>query len=177
MQVEFQTLAQYGRTAPRVRVCDQEVTVPQGLGKWSVTVNDCGVLQIDFFSKTESDTVVSDGKIVADTEFRIQKIWVDGIRTETWFCNQACYRPRYFAGFLANHSQAPDEIVAPYQFNFPGTITWQWQGNFWDWYFEEKNRNEVINFLDRDPDRVWKFRGSLDPCEDLVQGIKSILNL
>jgi hypothetical protein len=177
MQVEFQTHAQHGRTAPRIRVSDHEITVPQGVGTWSVVIEDCGTLEIDFFSKSESDTIVNNGEIVADTEFRIEKIWIDGILTETWFCNQACYRPRYFAGFLANHSDAPTEIIAPYQFNFPGTITWQWSGPFWDWYFVEKNRNEVINFLDRDPDRVWKFRGSLDPCDDLVQGIKTILNL
>lgn len=72
---------------------------------------------------------------------------------------------------------APREIVAPYQFNFPGIISWVWQENFYNWYFVQKNKNEVINFLDKDPDRVWKFRGSLDPCEELVKGIRDILDL
>jgi hypothetical protein len=87
------------------------------------------------------------------------------------------YHPRYFDGFLQHCPDAPKEITAPYQFNFPGTISWAWENNFWDWYFKQKNQLEVINFLDQDPDRVWKFRGSLDPCEDLVSKIKQVLKL
>ena len=47
--------------------------------------------------------------------------------------------------------------------------------DFWDWYFKEKQNKEVIKFLDKDPDRIHKFRGSLDPCEDLVTKIKQLI--
>jgi hypothetical protein len=56
-------------------------------------------------------------------------------------------------------------------------IKWAWTGDFWDWYFKEKNEREVINFMDNDPDRIWKFRGSLDPCTDIVTNIKKIMDI
>ncbi len=174
----FLTDARHGRTEPQVKICQHTITIPKGVQEWSVEIEDQEQLVIDFFSKTESDTVVdSAGCIVADTEFKILKMWVDDILVETWFRNYAVYRPVYFTGFLQHCPDAPASIVAPYQFNFPGTIEWQWQGSFWDWYFNEKNKNEIINFLDKDPDRVWKFRGSLDPCDDLVDKIKKLIQL
>lgn len=174
----FLTEASYGNTPPRCIINNSIITIPDGVQTWSVEVEDQQQLIIDFFSKTESDTVTdSTGKIVADTEFKILKLWVDDILVESWFRNYAVYRPKYFQGFLKHCPDAPTEITAPFQFNFPGTISWQWHGMFWDWYFEEKNKNEVINFLDRDPDRVWKFRGSLDACDDLVSKIKQVISL
>jgi hypothetical protein len=76
---------------------------------------------------------------------------------------------------MSQFPDSPATIVAPYQFNFPGNFQWTWTGDFWEWYFIEKNNREVINFLDKDPDRVWKFRGSLDPCEDVVAKLKELL--
>lgn len=177
--IEFtiETWAQHGAASPKLRILDQDIELSQGLSQWSVQVPDSGQFLIDFYSKTETDTIVENGQIIADTEFRIENIWIDNIKTELWFKHQACYRPKYFAGFLTQFPAAEKEIFAPYQFNFPGTITWNWDGAFWDWYFVEKNKNEVINFLDKDPDRVWKFRGSLDTCDDLVLKIKDLLKL
>lgn len=172
----FLTHAIHGRTPAQVRANNDIVTVPEGKNEISITVPDTGMLTLDFFSKTEQDTVVDQqGNIVADTEFRIETIWCDGIRLESWFNNSAEYCPRYFDGFLQQFPDAPASILAPYQFNFPGTIAWTWTGDFWDWYFVEKNKREIINFLDKDPDRVWKFRGSLDPCDDIVAKLKEIL--
>jgi len=173
----LQTQTKYGRTGPRIRVGNEDILLPPDQATTDITVQDTGSLILDFHSKTEQDTVIENGVITADTEFRIVNIWCDGIRLETWFRNLAVYRPRYFAGFLQHQPDAPEEIVAPYQFNFPGTVTWSWQDDFWEWYFVQKNQQEVINFLDQDPDRVWKFRGSLDPCEDLVTKIKQVLEL
>lgn len=174
----FETEATVGVTAPSVIVTDTVHEIAAGMSQWSVTIPDSGHLTMDFYSKTQQDTVLdSDGNIVRDTQFRINKIWADGIILETWFLNQAIYRPRYFADYLAQVPQAPAEIEACYQYNFPGVIQWQWESNFWDWYFDQKNSREVIHFMDKDPDRVWKFRGSLDPCEDLVSKIKKILAL
>jgi hypothetical protein len=173
--IEFDT--NIGRTAPRLRRGDQDVELLKGIGCVDFTVEDQGSFVLDFYNKTPSDSIVENGKIIADTEFKINKIWVDGILLELWFKNSAVYTPRYFNGYLKMVPDALREIVAPYQFNFPGIISWTWQENFYDWYFVQKNKNEVINFLDKDPDRVWKFRGSLDPCEELVKGIRDILDL
>jgi hypothetical protein len=172
------THATSGRTPPQIKVGSIVYTIPDGVNHVEIQNDAEESLTIDFFSKTESDTVVDNtGAIVADTEWRIESIWCDDIKLEPWFRNDAVYRPRYFEGFLSQFPDSPAEIAAPYQFNFPGTVLWSWQGDFWEWYFHEKNNREVINFLDKDPDRVWKFRGSVDDCSDLVKDIRNILNL
>ncbi len=154
------------------------ITLPPGTSKFSVESPDSGSLILNFFNKQESDTIVdAQGQIIRDSEFRFESVWCEDIKLEPWFLTDAVYRPRYFGGFLSQVGSAPAEITSPYQFNFPGTISWNWHNNFWNWYFVQKNQREVIHFLDQDPDRVWKFRGSLDPCEDLVKKIKSLLNI
>lgn len=176
----FLTVGSAGRSLPEIRISttDEVVVVPDGVNKISFDVPDTQQLTVDFYNKTQEDTIVDhQGNIVKDTQFRIIDIWCDGIKLESWFLTDAVYRPRYFSGFLEQFPDSITEIKSPYQFNFPGTISWNWQEKFWDWYFVEKNKREVINFLDQDPDRVWKFRGSLDPCEDLVEKIKTILKL
>ena len=175
LEFTFNTVSQYGRSAPQVRCNHELVVIPEGTGKVTFAVPDAGLLDIDFFSKVESDTVVEHGQIVADTEFRFDAAWCDGIKLESWFTFACVYRPRYFTGFLEQVPNAPLEIIDPYQFNFPGTITWTWTGNFWDWYFAQRNSRTVINFLDKDPDRVWKFSGSLDPCTELVEKIRETI--
>ena len=175
LEFRFQTVAKYGRTAPQIR-CEQcVVVIPEGQGTIKLQIVETEKLVIDFFSKTEHDTVVDNGEIVADTEFRFDCVWCDGIKLESWFINESIYTPRYFPGFLSQFPDAPVQITGSYQFNFPGTIMWKWSGDFWDWYFEQRNNRRVINFLDKDPDRVWKFNGSLDPCDDLVQNIRKVM--
>ena len=175
LEFTFTTTSRYGRTPPKVCCEDAVVTIPEGTGTVTFQVPDAQALAIDYFSKTESDTIVENGVIVADTEFKFESAWCDGILLEQWFINDCVYHPRYFAGYLEQVPDAPLKITAPHQFNFPGLILWQWQKNFWDWYFEQCNKRIVINFLDKDPDRVWKFNGSLDPCEDLVQKIREVI--
>ena len=183
LQWTFLTETSVGRSAPEFRVMTNHtrpvIALTAGTKQVSFESDDCGYLGLDYFSKTENDTVTdATGRIVKDTMWRIAKIWCDGIMLEDWFINDAVYRPRYFSGYLAQFPDAPEIIRSPYQFNFPGAITWTWSGkNFWDWYFAEKNQREVIHHLDKDPERVWKFRGSLDPCQDLVDGIKDILKI
>ena len=175
LEFSFQTVTKYGKTAPQIRCEENIIVVPEGSGIIKLQVAETEKLVLDFFSKTEQDTVVVDGAIVADTEFRFDSAWCDGIKLEPWFINESLYIPRYFSGFLTQFPNAPSQITGAYQFNFPGIIMWQWQGNFWDWYFEQRNSRRVINFLDKDPDRVWKFNGSLDPCDDLVQKIREVI--
>jgi hypothetical protein len=179
----FQTHATSGKNLPLVKIETNPtcpvIEIPDGVHNVSFDTEDSGSFVLNFFNKTENDTIVDEltGQIVSDTQFRFSQVWCNNIKLESWFLTDAVYKPQYFSGFLEQNPEAPEEINSPYQFNFPGLICWQWDGNFWDWYFIEKNKREVINFLDQDPDRVWKFRGSLDPCDDIVQKIKTILKL
>jgi hypothetical protein len=177
----FETHSTTGLTDPQFKVLTNAdhsiITVPQGTNLIEFFSASDNGLELDFFSKTERDTIINNGVIECDTQFHIEAAWCDGIRLEQWFVHHAIYYPRYFTGFLEQFPDSLSEITAPYQFNFPGMIKWAWAGDFWDWYFKEKNEREVINFMDNDPDRIWKFRGSLDPCTDIVTNIKKIMDI
>lgn len=178
----FKIISQSGKTLPEVKVVTspEEKTLKFNDGESFVDFDnfDYTGMTLDFFSKTEDDTIVDEnGEIQEDTQFRIAEIWANGIKLEKWFLNDAVYKPNYFEGFLEQFPESESEIKSPYQFNFPGIINWEWEGDFWDWYFEEKNNREVINFLDKDQDRVWKFRGTLDPCDDIIKKLKELLDL
>lgn len=179
---KFEVITSVGKTPPTFAVLSNNnnslITLAPGTSVINFESSDYGQLVLDFFSKNQNDTIVENGQIVKDTYWRITKIWCDDILLELWFLHDCVYYPKYFPGFLESNPTSPKIIQSPYQFNFPGTIEWKWnKEDFWLWYFHEKNNREVINFLDKDPDRVWKFRGSTDDCNDLVSGIKRILDL
>ena len=66
----------------------------------------------------------------------------------------------YVIKYLTNNK---DEVVAKLNKEINVTI------------LNEKQDKEVIKFLDKDPERINKFRGSLDPCFDLVGKIKELI--
>jgi hypothetical protein len=178
LEFELELASSQGRTPGYLQVDDQKTHLLDPLMYAKFIIQDLGQLKLVFGGKTENDTVIdSDGNIVADTEFRILNIRCNQIKLEPWILTDFVYYPDYFSGYLQQFPDSPITITSPYQYNFPGTIEFNWVSNFWDWYFEEKNKREVIGFLEKDPDRVWKFRGSLDPCEDLVEKIKELIQL
>jgi hypothetical protein len=180
MRFTLQTHSTSGRTTPQIKILSSSeiITIPDGDQLINIVIEDQQSLVFDFFNKSQKDTIVDEqGKVIKDSEFKISKVWCDDILLESWFLTSAVYKPRYFEGYLRQAPDAPAEITAPFQFNFPGAVEWHWIGEFWDWYFNEKTNKEVIKFLDKDPDRVWKFRGSLDPCNDLVAKIKELSHI
>ena len=178
LEFELEIKSSQGRRPGYLQAGDEKIYLVDSLMYVKFNTHDLGQLKLVFGDKTENDTVVdSDGNIVADTEFRILNIRCNQIKLEPWILTDFVYYPDYFEGYLQQFPDSSLTITSPYQFNFPGTIEFNWVPNFWDWYFEEKNKREVISFLEKDPDRVWKFRGSLDPCEDLVEKIKELIQL
>ena len=140
------------------------------------------LLEINWYNKTERHTVVDKGVIKQDQTFTLENVRVDNIQIENWFMTEGHYQPRYFKGFLEQqqakriNALLETKIKCQLIWHFPGVFTFlKFPKNFWDWYFELKQNKEVIKFLEKDPDRVNKFRGSLDPCEDLVQKIKELI--
>jgi len=178
LEFELELASTQGRTPGYLQVDDNKIHLSDPLMYAKFIIQDLGKLKIVFGGKTENDTIVdSNGNIIADTEFRILNIRCNQIKLEPWILTDFVYYPDYFSGYLQQFPDSPIIITSPYQYNFPGTLEFNWVSNFWDWYFEEKNKREVISFLEKDPDRVWKFRGSLDPCEDLVEKIKELIQL
>ena len=140
------------------------------------------ILIFDWYNKTEKHTKSTNGKITEDQTLELLNIRVDGIQIENWVMTGSHYEPRYFKGFVKQHQEQrlnhPLEKTLKSQlvWHFPGKFMLaEFTGDFWDWYFVKKQNKEVIKFLDKDPDRINKFRGSLDPCTELVANIKKII--
>ncbi len=174
----FEVIAEIGVTAPSFAVSSANITLSAGKSIIEFVTADSGELIIDYFSKKESDTVVDQtGTIVADTQWRITKIWCDDILLESWFLHNCCYEPRYFSGFLEIQPDAPTQVLSPYQFNFPGTLTWKWQSeNFWEWYRLERTRHVHLDNMDIDLHRWEKFVGSPELYPELVAEIKELIS-
>jgi|TARA_B110000977_G_scaffold159595_1_gene203583 hypothetical protein len=149
---------------------------------FSFDPSDKNILIFDWYNKTEKHTKSTNGKITEDQTLELLNIRVDGIQIENWVMTDSHYEPRYFKGFVKQHQEQrlnhPLEKTLKSQlvWHFPGKFMLaEFTGDFWDWYFVKKQNKEVIKFLDKDPDRINKFRGSLDPCTELVANIKKII--
>ena len=139
-------------------------------------------ITLDWFNKTERHTESNLKGIINDQTFEILNVRADGIQIEDWFWTDGYYVPRYFEGFMKQHKEQrkneplSQKIKSQLLWHFPGTFEFpEFTSDFWGWYFDIKQKKEVIKFLDKDPDRIHKFRGSLDPCEELVGHIKKYL--
>ena len=141
-------------------------------------------LKINYFNKKEEHTIHKDGVILQDQYLNLNFIRIDDILVEPWVLTDGHYTPKYFNGYLTQVNElgipmyyiVEKEIKSQLIWNFPGVFSFpEFPRNFWDWYYEQKQSKEVIKFLDKDPERIDKFRGSLDPCTDLVQKIKELV--
>ena len=139
-------------------------------------------LKLHWYNKKESHTECIDGKIVADQTFEFTNLRIDNIQVESWMMTDGCYYPAYFKGFIDSHQRSrvntslPEKLDSQLIWHFPGVFEFAtFTDPFWDWYFDVKQEREVIKFLEKDPDKTHKFRGSLDLCEDITSKIKELL--
>jgi hypothetical protein len=133
-------------------------------------------LEINYYNKKEEHTTHINGVILQDQYLNLDFIRIDNILIEPWVLTDGYYNPKYFAGYLKHVSNPEEKIKSQLIWHFPGIFSFPiFPKNFWDWYYEQKQSKEVIKFLDKDPDRINKFRGSLDPCTELVQKIKELI--
>lgn len=140
------------------------------------------VIALNWYNKTQRHTKAVEGKIFQDQTFKMGILRADGILLENWFFTDGYYEPRYFKGYVEAHKQnrtnTPLETRLPSQnvWHFPGIYYLkEWQGDFWDWYYDTKIGKEVVQFTDKDPERIAKYRGTLDPCTDLVGKLKELI--
>jgi len=157
-------------------VCDND--------KFNFSVEEERVNELEFFwyNKTQKHTKYADGNILEDQTFHLGIIRVDNVLIEDWFFTDGYYKPNYFKGFVEMHRKSrtnfPLEEKLPSQniWHFPGTYYFKhWDGNFWDWYYDTKIKKEVVKFVDKDPERIAKYRGTLDPCTDLVRKLRDLI--
>jgi len=172
---------------PRILVLHNDVIVKeidcdQSKFLFSIEPEDQNSLSLQWINKSQKHTKTHNGKIIQDQTFELLNMRIDGIQIEEWFWTDAYYTPKYFDGFLKQYKDQrkneilPEKIKSQLVWHFPGTFSFTtFPLDFWDWYFDKKQDKEVIKFLDKDPDRINKFRGSLDPCVELVHKIKKFL--
>lgn len=160
----------------------KEIECDQTKFSFSIELEEQNTLSLRWVNKSQRHTKTDNGKIVQDQTFELVNIRIDGIQIEKWFWTDAHYTPKYFDGFLKQYKDQrrneplPEKIKSQLIWHFPGTFIFtSFPLDFWGWYFEMKQDKEVIKFLDKDPDRINKFRGSLDPCVELVNKIKKFL--
>lgn len=131
-----------------------------------------------WFNKIEKHTKFNNEKIIQDQTFELVNLRVDNIQVESWLLTDCYYEPNYFRGFINQNKDINLEKKLQSQliWHFPGKFVFQeFPKDFWNFYFYKKQDKEIIKFLDKDPDRIHKFRGSLDPCKNLVKKIKELI--
>jgi hypothetical protein len=158
---------------PLITVCNQNFLLSNGICKIKFACTQFKGFSIVWKNKTGSDTVCdSNGNIVADKNFKLLRVWIDGILAESWFITDCIYYPEYFR----KEHNWPTEIKSPYVISFPGSIDFTWQDDFWTWYKYKRLSYATIENLEFDPDRVWKFVGSYDMFPELVDEFENLLN-
>ena len=103
-------------------------------------------IEIRYKNKTIHDTVVIDGKIVADKWLKVTKIWVDNILLHHLLCTTEC-------------TESVDRPRADSLYRV-GSLIYQFPKNFFEWYHQyhyELDLEYVKNH--RDPEAKEKFLG------------------
>ena len=172
-EIEFEVETHEKTDPPEVKIDNKNFVLSNGFCKINFICESKFGFDIVWKNKTGTDTICNDnGDIIADKNFKIKKVWIDGILAEPWFITDCIYYPQYFRK-LHNF---PTEIKSPYVISFPGLIKFRWEGDFWQWYKQKRLSYARIENLELDPDRVWKFAGSYDMYPDLVGEFESLIN-
>ena len=160
----------------KTHVCDKNMC------EFFIVPQKINLIEIHYFNKTEKHTIVRQGKILSDQSLELKSVYVDDVLLDNWFITNGLYYPEYFKGFLKDHAKQrineplPVKIKSQKIWHFPGKFKFEsFSKNFYDWYFNKMNNYVEINFMDKDPLRVDKFKGSLDPHKDIVDELKKYL--
>ena len=128
---EFHFRATCGKSWPRMmmlannmtmsnhEITDQNTCVRLELQdyEWDRAPNN---ISIAYFSKTERETVVRDGEIIADQSLELVKVLADDILLEPWFWTDHYYYPEYFRGYMKQCPDAPRKVKSQLRWHFPG---------------------------------------------------------
>lgn len=137
-------------------------------------------LIINYFNKTESETIVKDGKIVTDQSLEIVKIHCDQILIEPWLLTDNYYYPVYFDGYLQHVNDPPVELKSQLVWHFPGKFIIKnlpHHENFWQWYQEQRTIRILENLIDPSGQIRNNHRGLTDEDKKLITEIKELLHV
>jgi hypothetical protein len=112
-------------------------------------------IEIVHKNKFDNDTIICDGKIVADKFFIVDKIWVDDILLPNILCYTERHNlyPKDYLGIRSN-----DLIANNLYFN--GKLKYLFMNNFFMWLYEYfKKHDEDYAYNHSDPEANQKFFG------------------
>lgn len=142
--------------------------------------SDVNNINLYYFSKQESETVVENGVIVADQTLELVRIYADGILLEPWFWTDHYYLPWYFAGYKKQNPAAPETLPSQLIWHFPGRyrmMNLPKSANFWEWYQRERTQR-VLNSL---IDPTGQIRANHNPLDQedqqLIDEIKKMIDV
>lgn len=143
---------------------------------------DSGVNNINlyYFSKQESETVVENGVIVADQTLELRCVHADGILLESWFWTDHYYLPWYFSGFRRQNPNAPETLPSQLVWHFPGRyrmMNLPDSKDFWSWYQTQRTERVLKNLVDPS----GQIRANHQPMDQedhqLITEIKKLINV
>jgi hypothetical protein len=186
---EFHFRATCGRSWPRMmmlannmtmsnnEITDQDTCVTLELQDyaWDRAPNN---ISIAYFSKTERETVMRDGSIVADQSLELVKVLADDILLEPWFWTDHCYYPDYFRGYLEQCPDAPKKIKSQLCWHFPGRfmlLNLPVYSEFWTWYHEQRTTRILKDLVDPTGQIKNNHRGLTNEDRELIKELKDTL--
>jgi hypothetical protein len=105
---------------------------------------DCQSIRLSNVNKTDSETIIDDGKIVQDQYIKILSFYYDNIQLDKdIIINNSSFFPKYHESFLtyANENKLPvDYIIITDSFYFNGDWIFNTQSEFWPWYADQLNK-------------------------------------
>jgi hypothetical protein len=137
-------------------------------------------LVIDYYNKLENQTKVVNGEIVEDQYIEFVGIRLNDILLNSWALTESDYYPRYFHGFLTQYPNSPTKIRSQLICHFPGKIELQPFPNkntFWEWYYQQRRYVYVEQLSDQDRVHNELYAGSTELLNDLINEIKTIINV
>jgi len=143
--------------------------------------NKNNFIELDYYSKDESHTIVEDGKIVSDQYLELEAVRLDDILLDSWFVTEGHYCPRYFEGFKSQFPDAPTTIKSQLVWHFPGSFQFApvpAESEFWFWYRDQRKQVHSARFASaKDQARDEAYVGSLDLHKDLIEEIKRLIDV
>lgn len=145
--------------------------------------NTVNRLEIHYVDKTEQCTITdSSGNITQDQSVKLQGIRLNDILLDDWMINKSFYYPDYtdFPGYLEHVVNPAAEFASHLHWFFPGRFIFAEslpsEDLLWYWYRDRQRYVYHKKFEGKSGLREENYIGSYDPCSDIINEIKGILD-
>lgn len=172
-----------GQSWPDLALIDATCTIVQeeeNIRKALITfaVNDKNTIRLIRKSKTGSETIVIDGKIIRDQTVTLEKIWADDILLDldlilalSVFTNE--FSQEYLEYCEKNQIEVADTESHWNTWYLNGTWSWSFEQPFWPWYAQQRQTKEQ-KYLSEDHIELYAGTGT-NQHRSLMQELEDLL--